>query len=114
MLFRRRPSPVVAQQIKLRQANHHHDTVRPHFFLIVQQRRQLIIKEQAVVKAGFGILGGVGANQGIHAAALIAGELQLREQHIQRAAGTGRPFMNRTAHLRPALAAENASRAQLQ
>jgi hypothetical protein len=49
--------------------------VRADFLLILKQRGQLIIKEQTVIEPGFGILRGVGANQRIDMAALIAGKL---------------------------------------
>ena len=87
IFFRGPLSPGVAQEIEIRQANHHHHPVRPHFFRIVEQRGELIIKEKAVVEAGFVILGGIGADQRIHSAALVAGKLDFREQRIQGAAG---------------------------
>jgi len=45
------------------------------FLLILKQRGQLIIKEQTVIETGFSILRGVGANQRVNMAALVAGKL---------------------------------------
>ena len=75
IFFRGPLPPCVAQQIEIGQANHHHHAVSAHFFRIVEQRGQLIIKEKAVVKAGFIILRGIRADQRIHTAALVAGKL---------------------------------------
>ena len=75
VLFRHAASPGIAQEIEIRQTNHHDDPVRSYLFRVVQQRGQLIIKEQAVIQTGFVILRGIGADQRIHTAALIAGEL---------------------------------------
>ena len=75
ILFRHALSPGVAQQIEIGQANHHDNTVRPDFFRIVQQRGQLIIKEKTVIEPGFIILRSVRADERVHTAALVAGEL---------------------------------------
>nr|CFZ55621.1 Uncharacterised protein [Salmonella enterica subsp. enterica serovar Typhi] len=78
-----------------------------HFFLIFQQRRQLVIKEQTVTESGFGVLRGVGANEGVQATTLFVSKLNFGKQYIKRATGARWPFVNRTADIRPAFAVQN-------
>ncbi len=80
MLLGGRGPPAVPQQIKVREADHHHHPVRPNLLLILQQRRQLVIKKESVVEPGFGVLSGIGADQRIHTAALLASEMDLGQQ----------------------------------
>lgn len=75
--------PCITEQIEVGQANHHYHAMRPHLS-IIKKRSQLIIKEETVVKARFVILRGVGANQRVHTATLIAGKLDFGEQHVGR------------------------------
>ncbi|VTR55870.1 Uncharacterised protein [Serratia fonticola] len=59
-----------------------------------QLSSELIIKEQPVIEAGFGILSGKSTDQGIYPATLLTCFGQIGQQAIQRTADAGGPFAN--------------------